>query len=209
MRPFVPTNHPAFGLANATDQNPITPGREYQVVPSSGVQAAPPALAVTTTVLLPSPLPTPCAYAKPKIAPVTGGGFVSVQVAPPSLDVAVLALFGSLGSRSPPPTMPFHGLRNAIVNPPALDELNSGVSYAFHVSPPSLVASTRAIVETPVTIHAFCPPCVATHVPLAANDPSSGKAGGILPLILCHVVPSVLRRSGNTPFTESLCARPR
>ena len=60
IRPLVPTNHPAFGLANATAQYQVTPGSVNQVVPSSGVQAAPPALAVTTTVLLPSPLPTPC-----------------------------------------------------------------------------------------------------------------------------------------------------
>src|SRR5580700_3938060 len=142
------------------------------------------------------------------MAPVTGGGFVSVHVTPRSLDVAVLALFGSFGSKSPPPTMPCHGLRNATVNAPALGELTSGVSYAFQVSPPSLVASTLAIVEPPVAIQAFCPPCVATHVPLAANDASPGNAGGMLLLMLCQGVPSVVRRSGNTPFTESLCAIP-
>jgi len=53
MRPPVPTSHPAFGLANATAQYPVTSGSGYQVMPSSGVQAAPPALAVTTTVRLP------------------------------------------------------------------------------------------------------------------------------------------------------------
>ena len=104
--------------------------------------------------------------------------------------------------------MPFHGLRNATENPPALGELTNGVLYAFQVSPPSLVVRTLAIVEAPVAIQAFRPPCVATHVPLAANEPSPGRAGGILLLMLCHVFPSVVRRSGNTPATESLCEMP-
>ena len=143
------------------------------------------------------------------MAPVTGGGFVRVHVTPPSLDIAVLALLGSPGSRSPPPTIPCKGLRNATVNAPALGELTSGVSYAFHVLPPSPVASTRAIVDPPVAIQAFCPPSVATHVPLAANDASPGKAGGILLLILCQFVPSPVTRVGKTPFTESLCEMPR
>src|SRR5207244_1423854 len=43
------------------------------------------------------------------------------------------------------------------------------------VSPLSLVARTRAVVEPPVAIHALFPPCVATQVPLAANDASPGK----------------------------------
>ena len=47
--PPVPTSHPASGLAKATAQQPVTPGRTYQVVPSSGVHAAPPVSAVTTT----------------------------------------------------------------------------------------------------------------------------------------------------------------
>ena len=41
------------------------------------------------------------------------------------------------------------------------------------------------------------------------KENSPGNAGGMLPAMLCHVVPSVVRRSGNTPFTESLCAIPR
>jgi len=68
---------------------------------------------------------------------------------------------------------------------------------------------TLAIVEAPVAIQAFCPPGVATHVPLAANDASPGNAGGILLLMSCQVVPSVVRRSGKTPFTESPCEMPR
>ena len=47
--PLVPTSHPASGLAKATAQHPLTPGSTYQVMPSSGVQAAPPVSAVTTT----------------------------------------------------------------------------------------------------------------------------------------------------------------
>ena len=39
-------------------------------------------------------------------------------------------------------------------------------------------------------IHAFLPPCVVTQVPLDANEPSPGNAGGMLPLMSCHVIPS-------------------
>src|SRR5437588_852874 len=122
------------------------------------------------------------------MAPVTGGGFVKIHVWPPSLDLAVSALLGLLGSKSPPPTTPCHGSRKSTVKAPALGELTSGVSYAIHV---------------------FLPPCVVTQVPLDANENSPGNAGGILLLISCQVIPSVVRRSGNTPFTESLCAMPR
>src|SRR5437016_8354061 len=76
--------------------------------------------------------------------------------------------------------MPCQGSRKATVNAPALGELTSGVAYALQVSPLSLVARTRAVVEPPVAIHALFPPCVATQVPLAANDASPGKAGGML-----------------------------
>src|SRR6267142_2408818 len=117
------------------------------------------------------------------MAPVTGGALVSVQVWPPSWEVAVRALLGSLGSRSPPPTMPCHGSRKATVNPPALGELTSGVSYALHVLPPSRVARILAVVAPPVVIQAFLAPCVATHVPLEANENSPGNAGGILLLM--------------------------
>src|SRR5258708_35492157 len=143
------------------------------------------------------------------MAPVTGGGFVRVHVMPPSAEVAVRALLGSPGSRSPPPTMPSNGSRKSTVKAPALGELTRGVSYAFHVSPPSLVAKTLAVVAPPVAIQAFRPPCVVTQVPLEANENSPGNAGGILLLISCQVVPSVVRKSGNTPFTESLWAMPR
>src|SRR5919198_3442087 len=143
------------------------------------------------------------------MAPVTGGLFVSFQVLPPSEERAVAALFGSVGSKSPPPTMPCQGSRKATVNAPALDELTSGVGYALHVSPPSLVARTRAVLEPPVAIHALFPPWVATQVPLEANDASPGNAGGKLLLMSCQVIPSVVCRSGNLPFTESLCAMPR
>src|SRR5262245_24789562 len=143
------------------------------------------------------------------MAPVTGGAFVRVQLCPPSLEVAVPALLGSLGSKSPPPTMPRCGSRKSIVKAPALGELSRGVLYAFQVSPPSLVVRTLAIVAPPVQIQAFLPPCVVTQVPLDAKEVSPGNAGGMLILISCHVVPSVVRRSGNTPLTESLWAMPR
>src|ERR1700739_168276 len=102
--------------------------------------------------------------------PFRGGWFASVQVLPPSCEVATSAL--SLEARSPPPTMPFFGSRKATLMAPALAELTSGVSYAFQVSPPSLVASILAMVEPPVAIHAFLPPWVVMQVPLAANDAS-------------------------------------
>src|SRR5207245_3097843 len=95
------------------------------------------------------------------------------------------------------------------VNAPALGELTSGVLYAFQVSPPSLVVRTLAMSDPPVQIHAFRPPWVVTHVPLDAKENSPGNAGGILLLISCHVVPSIVRRSGNTPLIESPCRIPR
>src|SRR5262249_9456523 len=105
--------------------------------------------------------------------------------------------------------MPWNGSRKATVKAPALGELTNGVSYAFHVLPWSVVARIRAIVEPPVAIQAFLPPCVVTQVPLDANENSPGNAGGRLLLMSCHVIPSVVRKSGNTPFTESLCRMPR
>src|SRR6202035_2185469 len=90
-----------------------------------------------------------------------------------------------------------------------LGDVTSGVLYAFHVSPPALVLRILAMVEPPVAIQAFLSPWVATQVPLAADDASPVKVGGILQLMSCQVLPSVVRRSGNTPFTESLCEMPR
>src|SRR5213594_4757339 len=139
------------------------------------------------------------------MAPVTGGALVSVQVCPPSSEVAVAALLGSAGSRSPPPTMPCQGSRKATVKPPALGELTSGVSYAFQVLPASLVARILAVVAPPVMIQAFLPPCVVTQVPLDAKENSPGNAGGMLLLMSCQLIPSVVRRSGNTPLIESPC----
>src|SRR5215469_5639326 len=141
------------------------------------------------------------------MAPCTGGLVVRIHVWPPSSDVAVSAL--SFDAKSPPPTMPCDGSRNATEIAPALGELTSGVSDAIQVSPPSLVARILAIVEPPVAIHALLFPCAAMQVPLAANDASPDNAGGILAAMDCQVVPSVVRMSGNTPFTESLCVTPR
>src|SRR5690348_4222299 len=100
--------------------------------------------------------------------------------------------------------MPWCGSRNAIVKAPALGELNNGVSYAFQVFPRSVVASTRAMSEPPVAIQAFLPPCVVTQVPLEAKENSPGNAGGMLALISCQIIPSVVRKSGKTPFIGSL-----
>jgi hypothetical protein len=47
------------------------------------------------------------------------------------------------------------------------------------------------------------------QVPLAANEASPDNAGGILAAMDFQVIPSVVRISGNTPFTESLCVIPR
>src|ERR1700688_2171450 len=140
------------------------------------------------------------------MAPATGGFFVRVQVWPPSFDVAASA--ASLVRKSPPPTMPFQGSRKATENPPAVAELTSGVSYAFQVSPPSLVARILAMAAPPVVIQAFLPPWVAIQVPLDENDASPGNAGGMFAAIDCQVIPSVVRISGNTPLTESLCVMP-
>ena len=141
------------------------------------------------------------------MVPGVGGFLVRVQVRPPSFEVAASA--ESLEPRSPPATIPFQGFRKATVTAPALAELTSGVSYAFQVSPPSLVAKILATVEPPVAVHAFLPPWVVMQVPLAAKEASPGNAGGILPAIDCQVIPLSERRSGNTPFTESLCAMAR
>src|SRR5580704_18943459 len=141
------------------------------------------------------------------MAPETGGLFVLSLVCPPSFDVAMSAL--AFEAKSPPPTTPCRGSRKATLIAPAVDELTSGVPYAFQLSPPSLVARILAMVAPPVAIQAFPRPCVVTQVPLAANEASPVNAGGILALILFQVMPLVVRISGNTPFTESLCAMPR
>src|SRR5579863_673263 len=135
--------------------------------------------------------------------PGMGGFLVSFHVRPPSSEVAAWTALSVV--KSPPPTFPCHGSPNATENPPALALLTSGVSYAVQLSPPSRVAKIRAIAEPPVVIQAFRCPCVAMQVPLEENDASPERAGGILPAIECHVIPSVVRMSGNTPLTESLC----
>src|SRR3979409_341292 len=124
------------------------------------------------------------------MVPCTGGLFVRVHVLPPSFDVATSAeLFVD---KSPPPRMPCQASRKATERPPAPGELTSGVSYAFQVSPPSLVAKILAIVEPPVVIQAFLRPSVAMQVPLEENEASPGKAGGILAPMDCQVIPSVV-----------------
>src|SRR5438445_13407876 len=110
------------------------------------------------------------------MAPLTGGLLVSFQVLPPSRDMAASAL--SFEARSPPPTMPCRGSRKATEIAPALAELTSGVSYAFQVSPPSLVARILAMVAPPVAIQPFLRPWVAAQVPLSANGASPASAGG-------------------------------
>src|SRR5579862_2166188 len=101
--------------------------------------------------------------------------------------------------------MPCIGSRKDTENAPAVALLTSGVLYAFQVLPPSAVARILAVLAPPVAAQAFLIPCVAMQVPLEENDASPCSAGGMLPLILFQVVPSEVRRSGKTPFTESLC----
>src|ERR1700733_13361951 len=108
------------------------------------------------------------------MAPFTGGLLVNCQVLPPSREVAVRALLASFWSKSPPPTMPCSGSRKETVNAPAVGLLTSGVSYAFQLSPPSVVARILAIFEPPVAIQACRRPSVATQVPLEENDASPG-----------------------------------
>src|SRR5437660_8575588 len=98
--------------------------------------------------------------------------------------------------------MLWNGSRKSTVKAPALVDLTRGVSYAFHVLPPSLVARTLAISEPPVAIQAFLPPCVVTQVPLAAKENSPGNAGGLLLLISCLVVALVVRKCCITTFLK-------
>src|SRR5579871_4170820 len=105
--------------------------------------------------------------------------------------------------------MPCIASRKATESPPALGELMSGVSYAFQVLPASVVARMRETVAPPVVIHAFESPCVVMQVPLEENEASPERAGGIAEAIECQCWPLKVRMSGNTPFTESLCATPR
>ena len=74
---------------------------------------------------------------------------------------------------------------------------------------PSVIIENKPGGDSIVAIQAFLPPWVVTQVPLDAKEASPGSAGGMLLLISCHVIPSVVRRSGKTPLTESLCAIPR
>src|ERR1700686_222478 len=113
------------------------------------------------------------------MAPFTGGFLVNFHVLPPSCEVAVSAWLESFVAKSPPPTMPFMGSRKATLNPPAVGELIRGVSYAFHESPPSVVARILAIFEPPVAIQALFSPSVVTQVPLEENDASPFSAGGL------------------------------
>src|SRR2546430_11823202 len=114
MRPSVPTSHPAFGLAKATAQKPLTPGNVNQVFPSSGVQAAAPvenvggSLAVITTArpLFSAPPPVLPPRLNPKIRPLTRGGVDRVQHWPPTLEGAGRPPLGLTGCQSHPPPLP-------------------------------------------------------------------------------------------------------
>src|SRR5436305_485203 len=143
------------------------------------------------------------------MASLIGAGVVSSQVTPPSLVRAKLLETPVPFPRSPPPRMPCFASWKAMLNPPAGGPETSGVGYAFHVLPPSLVAITRAGVAPPVVNQARFPPCVVMQVPLDANPASAGNAGVTLSPISCQVWPLVVRRIGKRPFTESLIAKAR
>src|SRR2546423_8960228 len=138
-----------------------------------------------------------------------GAGLVRVQVTPPSLVRAKLLETPVGLLRSPPPRIPCFASWKAMLNPPAGGPETSGVGYAFHVLPPSVVAITRAGVAPPVVNQARLPPCVAMQVPLDANPASAGNAGVTLSPISCQVWSLVVRRIGKRPFTESLIAKAR
>jgi hypothetical protein len=84
-----------------------------------------------------------------------------------------------------------------------------GVPYAFHVSPPSVVARILAFSAAPVAIHARFSPWVATQVPLAAKAASPGCAGGSFRAISLQSSPFLVRITGKRPFTASLMVMPR
>src|SRR5437868_15213656 len=79
-----------------------------------------------------------------------GAGLVRAQVTPPSLVRAKLLETPVGLPRSPPPRIPCFASWKAMLNPPAGGPETSGVGYAFHVLPPSVVAITRAGVAPPV-----------------------------------------------------------
>src|SRR3954467_11194060 len=106
------------------------------------------------------------------MASLIGAGVVSSQVTPPSLVRAKLLETPVPLPRSPPPRMPCFASWKAMLNPPAGGPETSGVGYAFHVSPPSVVAITRAGVTPPVVNHARLPPWAVMQVPLDANPAS-------------------------------------
>src|SRR2546423_5832365 len=143
------------------------------------------------------------------MASLIGARVARCQVTPPSLERAKLSETPVGFERSPPPRIPCFASWKAILNPPAGGPETSGVGYAFHVLPPSVVAITRAGVTPPVVNQARFPPWVAMQVPLDANPASPGSAGVTLSPISCQVWSLVVRRIGKRPFTESLIAKAR
>src|SRR5262249_14207137 len=93
---------------------------------------------------------------------------------------------------------------------PADCEAASGVSAIVQVLPLSAVRSTRDFVEAPVPIHARSLPRTAMFVPLPANAPSFGSAGGSDADRTCVqcAPPSCVVINTNLPSTESLTAIP-
>jgi hypothetical protein len=77
------------------------------------------------------------------------------------------------------------------------------------VSPPSRVARTREGVAPPVPTQAWSRPTAVMSVPLEAKPASPSSAAGMLAERSTQVWPSVMRRMGKTPFTESLKASAR
>ena len=81
--------------------------------------------------------------------------------------------------RSPPPTIPCQGSRNATEKPARIGVAHErGVSYAVQLSPPSRGRQypLRCLPRPPVVIQAFRGPWVAMQVPLEEKEASPAKA---------------------------------
>jgi hypothetical protein len=103
----------------------------------------------------------------------------------------------------PPTTRPCCLSRKAIEKIPVVSPVATGVAVALHVRPPSVDRTTR---DRDVPIHTCSRPTSATFVPLAANAPSPGSAGGNRSSATrSHSLPPLfVVRMTRWPSTESL-----
>src|SRR5947199_8231726 len=98
------------------------------------------------------------------MASLIGARVARCQVTPPSLERAKLSETPVAFERSPPPRIPCFASWKAMLNPPAGGPETSGVGYAFHGPPPSVVVIKRARVAPPVVNPARWPRCVALQL---------------------------------------------